>query len=329
MRTSTLTLATIMTLAAAGTALGNGLVRDLNVSTANHSAFGLGWGSFSLQNTNVNNFSSTADPYGTSNNSGTTQLFTDANGTVSGTNYGSVFGGSNTTQNQLSSHKWFISSATAPGGALQNRGGVWSTFGTLSQSYTGNSASVNYTNAGPGSTRYNVAITYALADGAGNGQTNLVSTLTVTRTDTNAGNVAFSLGTMWDLDVGTSATNTVTNVSGAGERRLNFQNGSNFGEALALESAGSTLSYMAGARATVAPSAAGSNLTSAGALPGSIAGAGDLAAGFAWTGISLAPGASFSVTSVVSINQVAVIPAPGSAALLGIGGLLMARRRRA
>lgn len=314
-----------LTMAAAGTAFGNGLVRDANVSTPNHSVLGLGWGSFSTQPTNVNNFSSTADPYGTNNNSGTSYLFTDSNGTATSTNYANSFG----TQNQMSSHKWFISSGNAPAAAAQNRGGVWSTFGTLAQSYTNNTASISYTNAGPGSTRYNIAIAYTLTDGAADGKTNLVSTLTVTRTDTTAGNVNFTLGAMWDLDVGTSATNAVTNVSGAGERRLNFANGANFGEALALESAGSSLSFMAASRSTVAPTAAGTNLTSSGALPGTIAAAGDLAAGFAWTGISLAPGASFSVTSIVSINQSAVIPAPGAVALLGLGGMVAARRRRA
>lgn len=54
---------------------------------------------------------------------------------------------------------------------------------------------------------------------------------------------------------------------------------------------------------------------------------GDFSGAFQWT-FALAPGASFSILSVLSVNTLP-IPTPGALALFGFAGLAAARRRRA
>lgn len=62
-----------------------------------------------------------------------------------------------------------------------------------------------------------------------------------------------------------------------------------------------------------------------GSTAGVVVGTGDQAGAFSWRA-TLAPGASFTVVSYIGVNAV---PTPGAAALLGLGGLMAARRRRA
>lgn len=62
-----------------------------------------------------------------------------------------------------------------------------------------------------------------------------------------------------------------------------------------------------------------------GSTAGVVVGTGDLFGGFQWR-VTLAPGASVTLTSYIGVNSV---PAPGAVALLGLGGLVAGRRRRA
>jgi hypothetical protein len=65
-------------------------------------------------------------------------------------------------------------------------------------------------------------------------------------------------------------------------------------------------------------------LGTGGSTAGVLNGSGDLFGAFSWR-VTLAPGASVSLTSYVGVNMV---PTPGALALLGVGGLVAGRRRR-
>ncbi len=325
MRVSMFSASAAALVAVAGVASAHGLIRSGGLSP-NHSALSIGQsgallGSYTLGNANP---TLATTPFA-SGSGGDAALYTDVVSPYNTTaNYQSNFG-STTTTNQLSAFKWYINGNTGAGGT-RNAIGDGSYGSITSQTYSGNTSVITYNNMGTGSWRGNIKITTTIFDGAGNGKVNVYSKLEFTRVGglfNDASTYNLSIGSLTDLDIGSNggASDTVTNTSGVGERRLKFTDSSSiFGEAVGK---GAT-SFLAGSR-----SATNTALDGAAALAGTIGAAGDLAAGFVWDiGSVGAVGTTTTAELAFSIGQAAVVPTPGSLALLGLGGLVATRRRR-
>lgn len=325
MRVSIVFASAAALVAVAGVASAHGMIRSGGLSP-NHSALSIGQSGISLSSYTLGNANPTlaSAPFNSASG-GDAALYTDVVAPYSATaNYQSNYG-STTTTNQLSAFKWFVNANTSAGGTRNVIGD--GSYGSLtSQTYSGNTSVITYNNMGTGSWRGNIKITTTIFDGAGNGQVNVYSKLEFTRVGglfNDASTYNLSIGSMIDLDIGSNGGtgDTVTNTSGAGERRLKFTDSSSvFGEAVGK---GAT-SFLAQSRGTV-----GTALDGASALAGTIGAAGDLAAGFVWDiGSVGAVGTTTTAELAFSIGQSAVVPTPGTLALLGLGGLVVGRRRR-
>lgn len=324
-------------LACASGALANGIVRDSHRSAPAHSALGIGYSAFSIDaaKAGVNNFSDVANPF-TTGSGGNAFLYTDVDANSTGSsNFKNLFPASTTTS-QLSAFKWYINGATSAGGNRQPLGA--GTFGSItSQVYNNNTSLLTYNNVGTGNWRGNVQILTIVTEGVGNGTVNVYSQLKFTRTNiaggaNNAQNIDLSVASFIDLDVGSNgdASDTVTDISGAGERRFRYVDSSGiFGQTLAKDSAGTAPSFRVAARnSTFASALEGSGAS----LGNTIAAAGTNASGYLWARGGITPAGSAGSEAIFevafSIGQSAIIPTPGAAALLGLGGLVAGRRRR-
>lgn len=321
---------------AAGSALGNGVTRSPDLNTNNHSAFGIGanagafTGGFGYGSTpgvfQTNNPSNTTKPYSATGSTQDAFLFTDVTTAQNAGAYGNELNGGRNSVSQLGIFHWYVNAGASTARFAPN--GSASTAATsFTQSYTNNTSVVVMNNIGNSTTNFSLRIETTLTDGS-NGQSNVYSVATITRNSAGSGNaspITLSLGSLVGLDIGAgSASDTLSDVSGSGEARVRFTDGLNFGEAV-----GFGVSSWAGGQATGSGSL-DTALTGSGALTSAIVNATptDAAAGFLWNVTLNAVGDSASVALAFSINQSAV-PAPGAAALVGLGGLLAARRRRA
>ncbi len=316
-----------MAMAMASGALGYGMIRSPGVASAGHSALSVGAGIFSYSTTSsASNYYGAANPFQGSvfptnvrpfqdSTGGSYGLFTDVAANPTGSaNYGT---------NQLPFMNWYFNTAASSG----TRIGLDAAGGTNNESqssYSGNGFNMLYSGIGnPGQLggTVNASISIQVFDGLVAGQSWVDMAFTVTRVDAGLNTITLDVGNEVDLDIAGSAGNTVSSL---GSGYFKFTQASNFGEVLASANnptGNGTFSTLAASRTAVNTALKGS-----GALAGSITNGTDTAAGFLWNDITLAPGESKTFKVSFSVN--ATVPTPGSIAILGLGGLIAARRRR-
>ncbi len=306
-----------------GSAMAHGLIRSGGL-VPDHSALSIGQSGALLSSYTLGNANPTISttPFNSASG-GDAGFYTDvASPYTSTSNYVSNFG-STTTTNQLSAFKWFAFANPSAGGTRNILGD--GSYGSLtSQTYSGNTSTITFNNFGTGSWRVNIVITTTVADGASAGQGKVISTATVTRVGglfNDASAYTLSAGVLFDLDVGSngSSSDTVTDVSGAGERRFRYTDSSGVtGETLAI----SPTSYSVNTRSTVATALDGSA-----ALNNTLTSVTDSATAYLWD-ISLPTvGSSVSLSSAFSIGTTATVPEPTTLGLLGATALVALRRR--
>lgn len=192
--------------------------------------------------------------------------------------------------------------------------------------FSGNSATVTYTNAGPGvagTARFNAVFTFTLnSTGAGNAF--LTTAFTITSSAANTQARTFSFFQLLDLDAsGTGGDDTFTTTSStAGSTVVRATDGtSNF-----IEVTGNGISrYEINTRSNlynlrIGGSGAGGGANNFNQLAGSIqpAQAGDQALGLQWAA-TLNPGQSISWSSTIGFNT--TVPEPSTTLALGALGL--------
>jgi hypothetical protein len=350
---NTMILAAGVVAALAGSAMAGGIIRDIGVSSAGHSALSIQSGIFSYSTTpSAANYYGAANPVvltavpnsqapSSSSSNGFYNPDVAANPTTSSA-YGS---------NWLSSNTFYLS-ANSSGTAVRNA--VYSTtngFGTATEgsslmpsSYSGNTFRIQYgdgtvasalgtgNTAFAGSYRALVTQTTRVIDGGTAGVGQIVNLFTVTRLITgssasDSGNITFNVGYMADVAPGgAGVTSSSILANTAAEKRIRLSNTTGFAEVVGY---GAT-SFKGGNRSASAGADNlnnSTNLASSGNLANTLAASSSASAvGLVWK-FNLAAGESFTYAVGISYNTTA-IPAPGAAALLGMGGLLAARRRR-
>jgi len=329
--------------AISGSAFAGGIIRDFDVNTANHSAFSIGAGIFSYSGT-----SSAANYYGAANPvvlSGSVPNSTAPTASSSNSFFNPDVAANPTSStpygsNYLSAFNYYLTTGTG----LRNA--VYSTsngFGTATEqsasmpsSYNRNAFQISYNGLGTGAIgsagayRANITQQVILTDGGTTGASGFVSSFTISRLITGGADdntaVVFNIGLLADIEPGGgTGTGTITDLLASGQRGARIAIAGNYAEVIGY---GAT-SAQVGNRSTAA---GGLNTASAlggsGELSNSIVNASTApAVGLVWKGFSLNAGETLTLYTGVAFNQAAV-PAPATAALLGLGGLLASRRRR-
>lgn len=216
---------------------------------------------------------------------------------------------------QLFMYNWYYRTQ------FNNTNRLFSSLDTPSEVYSGDTATITYTNAGPGPAgqeRFNAAFSIKLIDGANPGEAVVLTQLDFTNAATSPR--TFQLFNLVDLDIAGSAANDTVQITDSGEVRARFTESvsGNYGEALGV---GAT-AYQVGAGSTLR-SLLGSGAANLNNSVGPFSG--DGAAAFQWT-LTLDPGQTVSITSSFSLNTPA-IPEPATFGLLGLAALSLLRRR--
>lgn len=207
-----------------------------------------------------------------------------------------------------------------------NTNRVFSSLDTPTESYVGNTATINYVNAGPGTAgteRFNANFRIRIFDGANPGEVQVSTRLTFTASAANTAARTYNIFHLIDLDLGASALSDSVSVLNNSEVRLQQSDGAIFAQANGVGAARYQMGT--GSSLTSAVTSGSTNLsTLAGATQSSPA-AGDNAMAFQWT-FTLNPGESFIIESSYTRNL--TVPAPGAMALLALGLGAGIRRRR-
>lgn len=157
---------------------------------------------------------------------------------------------------------------------------------------------------------------YELAGGTnGSAQSTLNEVITIT--NNSGADINFSFFQYADLDLGETTADSSLEILGGNTVRQRDAGGTFFG--------GETILTPEPTDSQVGNFADVFNAVAGGSLDGStFAGPGDLAWAFQWDFLSIENG-----DSIVISKKKTIIPAPGAMALVGLGGLIAARRRRA
>lgn len=193
------------------------------------------------------------------------------------------------------------------------------------ESYVGNTATLNWSANGPFGAFFgaNMVMTLTDGDGAGTAAAQLLTRLTVT--SQNSVPVTFHFYNLVDMDLASTISDNASlfNADPTHARYTDPAVGAAFGDHRGFGA--SRWQISSGSTLRGAGQLGGSAIYNL-ANSGSIANA-DAASAFQWT-FTLQPGESFTMYAAFSVGMNA-IPAPGAVALLGLGGLVASRRRRA
>lgn len=201
----------------------------------------------------------------------------------------------------------------------QNR--LFSSLDTPTQSVSGDTALITYTNAGPGAAgfeRFNAQFRVKITQtGAAAARVDTKLTFSNASTATRT----FNVFNLVDLDVGTTLADTIGMEPGSSNQIAKYTDTtSNVGYHAGYASTAYNIGPASAVQSQIGSGSA--NLSST-----TLAGTGtDKGSAFQWT-FTLAAGQSLDIYSSFSINTLPV-PTPGSLALLSMGGLVAARRRR-
>lgn len=227
-----------------------------------------------------------------------------------------TFSGSPAIPDQQQRLTWYYRSPAS------NTNSLFSNLDTPSESYVGNTATISYTNAGPGASgvaRFNAQFVFTLqSTAAGMAQVN--TSLTFTSLASNTTTQTFNLFNVLGFDLGANGTadtyhvtdnnaiaGTITDT-GASGYFVNFQeNGASRYE---FNASGSALNTKLTSGSQNLATAAGANATDVSNAAG--------AAGFQWT-VTLAPGQSTTITTSYALNQAIAVPEPSTWALFAVG----------
>ncbi len=241
------------------------------------------------------------------------------------------FSGSPAIPDQQSRLTWYYRTPAS------NINSLFSNVDTPSESYSGNSATIAYTNAGPGPTggsRFNATFVFTLTSTAP-GMAQVDTTLTFTSLASNTTTQTFNLFNVIGFDLGANGVadtyhmtdpNAVSGTisdTGASGYFVNFrETGASRYE---LNASGSALNSKLTSGAQDLASAAGSTAPDVSSAIG--------AAGFQWS-VTLAPGQSTTIRTSYALNQAIAVPEPSTWTLVALGcaGALACRyrsRRRA
>lgn len=227
-----------------------------------------------------------------------------------------LFPNGGTSGDQLFKYAWYYRQQA------NNQNRIMSSLDTPTEVYSGNTATITYTNAGPGPVgqgRFNATFELTLIDGAGLDQARLESRLTFTAATSNTQPLVCQVFNLVDFDLTPSALDDSAVVTDTSEvrSRLTDPTGT-FAEHLGV----GALRYEVGSSSSLRTKvSSGSNdLSNIAAF-----GPGDAASAMQWQ-LILQPGESAVIYSGISLN-VAATPEPASLALLALAGLLGFRRR--
>lgn len=257
-------------------------------------------------------------------------LFTDVPGAITASNLG---------LSPLRSYRWGFRNAGGSNGGTAGKGlsGTAGGVSTYSQTFTAgsNTGTINWGDVfETNRSRIDAGITYTLTDGAAANQAVMRADAKFTnRAATTETYDFFNLVDSQILGVGAGGNDGIAaSVSGSAST-LTFSDTA-LGGSYALNFIGiGVTNWEANSSTNIntkvfsgANNANQSFAGTGGSTAGVVVGAGpDYFGGFQWR-VTLAPGASVTLTSYIGVNSV---PAPGAMALLGLGGLVVGRRRRA
>jgi hypothetical protein len=165
---------------------------------------------------------------------------------------------------------------------------------------------------------FSAVFTYALTDGGAPGQALMTQTLTITNTSANA--LDMSIFNYADFDIGGTFAGDSGSWFDQSNNIMGIQDGANFGRYQGVGANAWQVTAFSTLRTSLTNTTI-TNLNNTG-LPF----LGDFTAAFQWNNM-IAVGGSASFVAQMAINQ--QVPAPGALALLGLAGLVGARRRRA
>lgn len=353
-------LSSIVLATSAGTALAGGVIRDGNVTTNNHALTSIGSTMSTYSSTvgnpdyiglnNPNKLSALQAPNSQTGTSADWALFPDVAANISNTNQLPA-GSSSGFVSNLQAYRFSLAGNTSAGSVSNRRVFGDSSLGSgmtldTASTYTNDVAGVfrwnNLGNGGLGintSWRANVEQTVQIIDGGFAGAALQITTIKITRltagTASDALPLNLSLAAFADVNAGPAfaQTNTSqTNTSGSGEVRIRSTANAAPGNYAEVWGVGAT-SFDVGLRSTSATGGlmqanarffGNGNFSNSLGLAG-VSGTSDIAIGLAWTGLSIANVGG----SVTIVTGVSLVPTPGVMAVLGLGGLVASRRRRA
>lgn len=241
------------------------------------------------------------------NSVGTWSSTTSGNGTfITGTGI----------SDQLFKNTWYYRTPS------NNQNRFFSSLDTPTEVWSGNTATITYTNAGPGAAgveRFNAVFTLTITQ-TGAGAARVDTKLVFTNTNSTA--KTYQVFNLVDMDLNATATNdTISMLAGSGNQiaKSTDASASNIG----YHAGYGATRYYAGL-ATGAQSAIGSGSSNLGNVAGPSTG--DVGSAFQWE-LALGAGQSATIYASFAINTNPV-PTPGAAALLGLAGVVAGRRRR-
>ncbi len=222
-----------------------------------------------------------------------------------------------TTQDQLFYYNWSYRPLSA--GSTGIRG--FSFLESPVVAASGNTATFTWSNNGPGpvgQSRFSAVLTLVLTDGAVPGYATVNATMAFTAATSNTGPTSWSLFNGLDFDVqGLSTDTVVVNDTSAVEFTQTDVPTGIFAKAQGF----GANRYQVGGSSTIRNLLTGGGLTNLNNTAS--AASGDNAGAFQWD-FSLQPGETKTIQSAFL-----VAPAPGAVTLMGVAGLVAARRRRA
>jgi len=208
-----------------------------------------------------------------------------------------------------------------------NQNNLMSLFDTPTESYTGNQAKISYRNAGvgpigePTTGRFDADFTITLEDGASAGSARVTSTVRFKNVSTTRQTFQLFHIANFDLDITSPADDSgSTLLNNNVAKWLQYTDKNTDAYAQSIGYGAKNFSVGAGGDLRVKVTSGSWDLDNNTTI--SLV---DVAGAFQWS-LDLAVGAEIEITTVSAYNM--AVPTPGALAVLGLGGLMVGRRRR-